>query len=972
MTFRQKTYKFYTGLVSILFVLFALVLIITAFLLPGPDSLKSSVIPLYSDRRHPAWVAVPWEMTLADEQGEFRAIPSQPGRAWCGFRFQRTRKIPEQDYRRPRLTAGWLKRGALMLDLAGVVDAQGHQAPPPLLQFFFFTTPQEKIGHGIRLRPWHDAGQVKDSSGRLWQSVVIPMSLFDIPGDATLFAVALQVVGPCHHSFAVRRMKLALLDEKQLSRHMAPAPGTADFPALMELSRDLLPPKKALPVLKNGTFFVQDRPTFLLSAQSNYDMRLDIWGFSLTPPTRSGEKWAGYEKRLTWLYETLPDYAQLVRLGFNSWCLNAPPESFLNPLLTEPLRKRESFDPKETGPLVERIALPISMDLTALPDTLGELRAKSRLARAVFSPEGGHMMPFSMTPEGKAYYMAYFKAMASFCQDNAIPVFQYELFNEPDYRPGSARHAKDFNAYLKAHHPDAADLAGKPPTDSLLSWHYHCEYLSDLFQGLVQEGAAVIKQHYRLGPALCTVQCNRQDILSGTALIAPDKLFARLPIIAAPTDGGLWTHGACAASPPDHPIQSPVAPAPMTADLLAAFSGGRKPVIDPEMTCPGDPREVFAALWTRVLLGYDGVCLFAWSKHAWKWHTQAEAQFLAEHRPYCLLNPYGMPPAALAALARFRRTLAPVEGWLLEKPFGVPPMIGFLHSYANERAHAVQTTDRREGRSVYAALRYSGLPMALVTEDQLNGHAEGAIPYKAIVASGLTVLHQETINTLTAYRDAGGLVFLVNAPLDSDPLGRPLQLQALTGGAKLGERDHDDIQLPAAIAQGFGANEPVAGTAFRLLSPGHAVPVLRDNKDGLRVVSKAGARGGTAYTIAFSGHGYGQLALLLWLFKKEGITPPWTLTDPETHWPVVNVLLSIRDRGDTKAILLANQDGYDKAIQFKWPGLKSDWHSRLCLPPAPGERGVFQGAKGFSFKLPGNAVQLILISRNAPSGQGGG
>ncbi len=915
------------------------VCIALALLVPFPDARARTRITLVAAEVRPAWHAMAWGASAAPGGGGLKIAPLAPGSAWAGVRLQRARRDAARDARRPALTEDWLANGVLSFALRGGEDAAGSVHPPPPLQVFLHTAPRDVAGHAVRLRPRN----FLPGAGDGWRRARIPLSHFEAAAGTALFGIAFQTVGELNHAFVLRDVELLLGEDAGAPMPAAPGGAEADFAALVELPAPLRDPPAEPPAIAGGALRRGGAPVFLLGTQSGYDPRHDLWGDSLAPPAESGERWEGYDPDLAWIYETLPSRTLFARVGFNAWTVSAPPQPFLAGRAAPIPSVLRAFDAAQLPSTAHRIALPLTVDLTLFGWALETLRGGASIPNEALAPAGHHYLPFALEGAGRDLYLEYFARTAAFLKAHAIPVFQFELFNEPDYPlPAGA----------------GASTAGARPAADLAAFADRCAHLRGSFLGLVGAAAETIREAY--GPALFAVQLNRNDIVEATPLVDPEALFARLPVVTAPTDGGIWTFGSGAAEPPARAVEAPMAPAPLTADLLRAFAGDAKPILDHEMSCPGEPEALVRALWTRVLLGFDGACLFQWSKRAWEWHTAEEGARLAARYEFCLLNPHAHPPAELAAIVRFRRELLPHEDLLLPKPFGVAPAVAYVHSYANELAHRVLPTDRLLGRAAYAALAYAHVPLQVLTESMFRaaaGGAESPLPFRACVLGGTTCMERETVPALETYARRGGVVFLVNAAARYDAAGSPLDLAALAGAA-YGEEDRAEVVLPDLPECGLPGE--AAGRAFRTLALADARVVFRDARGDCRVACREVGTG-RVYTIAFEGKGLALLRLLRALLAAERIAPPWSLqTAAGGHG--ANVLVSVRDRGGRKAVLMANQDGYARDLRWRWPGLGPGWRARVLLEGGRGEPCAF-GDDGVAFALPARGVRLLVLAR---------
>jgi hypothetical protein len=291
----------------------------------------------------------------------------------------------------------------------------------------------------------------------------------------------------------------------------------------------------------------------------------------------------------------------------------------------------------------------------------------------------------------------------------------------------------------------------------------------------------------------------------------------------------------------------------------------------------------------------------------------------------------------------------------------VRPVIGILHSYANERAYDVLPTPQREARMAYAALRYSTIPLAMITGRQLQENDPVVKQIQALFLCGISVLEKETLRAVKEFAERGGTVFLVNSPFSFAADGTALSLASLSGGACLGETDRETVTLQDLPVCGLPG--PAAGTAFRKVLPGTAQTIVRDNRGAPRSVLHTHDNGGNVYTLSFASDTCSLLRLFLSLLERERIASPWQLTSAGGNERAVNILVSVRDRDNVKLVLLANQDRYLKKVRFRWPALQGAWRARIHLEGESRDLGSFTLRHGSVFHLPAGGVKLLELTR---------
>jgi len=918
---------------------------------PGPPPIADAEAELaapFADAPGPGWEVFPWN--LKTEVAEGGALGSRAsltlnadhaGRPWAIAYLRRARRTAGTDSGRPALGAEDLARGVLEFHANGGLDAQGiHRAPPGGLQVALWREPQIRAGPEVRPSAAHIDGAAWDADPETWQRVRIPLDRL-ASEPCPVFAVSFQLVGECPVAPRIDEVRILRLRE----RPAAPAPppaasGGALFPVLADGKPSLVAPRDAEIEYAGGALRIEGKPVFLVGTTCLYDARGDLWGYpeggKPVPPSESGRTWAGYPGDLAWIYEELLDRDKAARIGLNAFAIHVPPEPFWDELLAPEKPRHWWREPEETARTVERMRMPVLADFSGFTWGAGKAGTfGAALPPRAIAAGRVHMMPFSLLPEGQEVYARFFRTIAAYLHRLGIRVFQYELFNEAAYDGDPELHREDFAAWRK----------GRSGTGEAMEWR---AYLADRFIDVVRRA----KQEVRAaapGPVhRFSVQLQSNDAVEGAPGIDPVRLADELDVIASPTDGGIWTFGSPAESRPARAIESPLAPAPLTPDLLVSLAGDRKPVIDPETYAPGRTgADLRRKLWRHVLTGFDGVYLYAWSKRAEEWRDAESGRKLADLAHWCLLNPYAHPPEELTGILHFRRELAPLAEDILPKPFGVAPLVAILHSHTTETAHATRPTPRAWGRTAYAAIRYLGYPIRVVSEPQLPAGAAHGIP--AVVIGGASHVAPGVLDGLAEHARAGGIVVAVNSPLDRDGGDRPASAEGLLG---IRWAEEEDRPAPGDLALDLPAPPdlpgPITGRRFRALEVGDATRILARDGQGRPCVTVRSLGKGKVYTVAFEAPDYRLAALLLAILEAEGIRRPWTLRFSDTGEFAPNVLVSLRDRGRRKVFLAANEDGYEKDLLLRF------------APPAGARL-----AGGIPLRLPPREIAILVLEPDA-------
>ena len=232
----RRTFFNFSQLIGAGFATISLLLVVGAVVYIGPSRKGDARIVLGSTTLAPSWLPITWGTQIIPGEDGWQVEPKEAGEAWVGFRIQRTRRELEDDPQRPLLDLTWTRIGALKFALRGDAHRGEDPHPPPPLQVFLHTDPAKRAGHGVRLKPWHSATGRWDEEPGAWHEIVLPLRLFACPPDTPLFGISFQVVGELHHPFRMRDVFLTQLSHADLARFSAPDPGTAHFPALIELT----------------------------------------------------------------------------------------------------------------------------------------------------------------------------------------------------------------------------------------------------------------------------------------------------------------------------------------------------------------------------------------------------------------------------------------------------------------------------------------------------------------------------------------------------------------------------------------------------------------------------------------------------------------------------------------------------------------------------------------------------------------
>lgn len=562
-------------------------------------------------------------------------------------------------------------------------------------------------------------------------------------------------------------------------------------------------------------------------------------------------------------------------------------------------------------------------------------------------------MPYRMIGPGRQVWLDLWRLYAKRLHEAKVPVLMYELFNEPGYAALTADHRKEFVAWLHERYGSLEAVNEtwgsswtswdnildhpSPRTDPAL-WLDYDEYLAETFSDLFEAGRDAIRE---IDPkAVCVVQPTRRAALVPFNAVHYSKILDLHEVVVAPTNGGLWTPGQICKKPPRDWIETPLAPAPISSDLLLRMAGERM-LFDNELYLTGQTRRATRNdWWTRVLLGYDGATLFQWSKRGWSWWKgEKKLRKEAEDHPYTALLPPARRTEALRGMLDFALEIEQVRDLVLPKPWGPQLRIAILWSWGNARREAWEGNLPEKAMVYYAALRYGHWSFAVLP----SGYAtiEELSKFRVVILAGTRFLEKETAQNLEVYVRKGGLLLVGEGTASQTPYG-PSNGFAKMLGVTVGARLAVPISRPEQVlGHGLpGELELREGMRHLHLSEG-TKPLLVDSLHR-PVVTEHRIGDGRVWYQAASLHGYPLVTLLSWLLEMAGEQKHVAIYEAKNEQCATNVLASVREYGGHLAILLRNQDEYSKSLRIVVLGRAGDWTVRdpldegHLIPPSGG------------------------------------
>ena len=268
---------------------------------------------------------------------------------------------------------------------------------------------------------------------------------------------------------------------------------------------------------------------------------------------------------LKWLYQEMPGYDNLQRLGLDGIGYEAPMDWFhkFNP--EQKVRRRD--DKKYAGAIAS--GLPLYVDFTASTWSHGALWLKDEKMKA---PGGHHFMPYSIvTEEGRNVWKTMWTEGAKDTIAMGWKPWCYELFNEP-----------------------ACSEEGRAPEN--LKGADRIKFVEEKFSSLLKEGQEALR---KVDPdALACFQPTTMRT-RGIDLYEANR---HLKVVCAPTGG----HGGA-----------------VEAHLLRALADG-KPIVDSEMYVGCSTNSIRQSFLDQYQRGYNVSYMFKWSRRPSDWRVVHE------------------------------------------------------------------------------------------------------------------------------------------------------------------------------------------------------------------------------------------------------------------------------------------------------------------------------------------------------------
>ena len=466
---------------------------------------------------------------------------------------------------------------------------------------------------------------------------------------------------------------------------------------------------------KAAKFSVSKEGHLLVNGQPHY-FTATIWYGSTE--LECNEDTPGYVPELKWLYQEMPGYDNLQRLGLDGIGYEAPMDWFhkFNP--DQKVRRRD--DKKYAGAIAS--GLPLYVDFTASTWSHGALWLKDKKAKA---PGGHHFMPYSIvTEEGRNIWKTMWTEGAKDTIAMGWKPWCYELFNEP-----------------------ACSEEGRAPEN--LKGADRIKFIEEKFSSLLKEGQEALR---KVDPdALACFQPTTMRT-RGIDLYEANR---HLKVVCAPTGG----HGGA-----------------VEAHLLRALADG-KPIVDSEMYVGCSTNSIRQSFLDQYQRGYNVSYMFKWSRRPTDWRVVHEVEEkegkwkgvkfwrmwpeeslkkVGKVSAYNFLCPYKVATDQLLGIRIAKREIQDVNEFFTPRDRGIPRKVAVLFSQTNERhAFANGGGNNRLFDALVQALEYAHLPIDVIFEPQIN-ETDRLNRYDVLTFAGVSKMDPTTRRRIDEWAAKGG------------------------------------------------------------------------------------------------------------------------------------------------------------------------------------------------------------------------
>ncbi len=577
------------------------------------------------------------------------------------------------------------------------------------------------------------------------------------------------------------------------------------------------------PEIKNGTFFLNGKPVFMLGVNDTSNF-WEFTGNNAKPP---------YEPDNLWFTDLL-SRQKATEVGLNCDHIYTRARQVCEPYLDEigitPAQAdlllgnpyRDHWDGRARHRKLLS-GMPLIIDYSSLwLDICFDKGVKKRLELAGIEPElhhDGGFMPYSMeTRLARKIYETYFRGGAELALDGGRGnPWVYELFNEVQwYHSKHPENKRLFVQYLKQKYQNNLNLLKAAWQDDSVKSFDEIQnrmpwtggsmradwmmFMGDRFVQIFDDGKAAIKSVDPRPNVYFDIEISVSSLWFSQNGIDYYKLMKSADLFG--TEGGMpfgdfkkgkvhWMEDVMNAKRVEVMFYH---------DLGRAFAVD-KPVMNQESyirrshgeigvvpTLRGDfPTE----LWFEVFHNYSGSQIYCWWKGGrdFPWKTLDDAKLSARSNPPALANPYAYPYESLKGIKDFANEIDRLAEIALPYPRTTQD-IAVLYSLPSvwRQPHAVETRQQFKYQmdcfNYYDAFCRRQLPVGVVTEQEL---IERSGSRRVIAVPGATYVFAETVPALVKFVRDGGILIAADSSFAFDVYGKNIDAEVLKGGSKLNE-----------------------------------------------------------------------------------------------------------------------------------------------------------------------------------------
>ena len=668
------------------------------------------------------------------------------------------------------------------------------------------------------------------------------------------------------------------------------------------------------PEIKNGTFWMNGRPVFMLGVNDTSNS----WEFgevNSLPPFEKND-----------LLTDMLSAEKAARLGFNCVHEYTRPRHVMNDVLDE-----LNFTPEKADLLLgnpyrqhwnERLrhraslkSLPIVVDYSSLWLDICFNKGVLKRVREAGLPENmvhsGGFLPYTPEePVAKLIYNTYFREGARYwLNEGKNNPWVYEIVNEVQwYHSLHPVNKLLFSEYLRSKYSNDitklhkawgdeylksfAQVINSNPSSNKAMFGEWMLFLGDRFNEFFSEAVSSIKEVDAREKTYFDIEISIASLWQPLNGMDYYKLMKKADIFG--TEGGV-PFGVFEEQKVDWMFEVLNSKRVLTTfnyDLASAFAQG-KPVMNQESYVTRNHAELGrvsvkrgdfpALLWFEVFHDVSGSQIYCWWKggrdFGWKTLEDAKREGRSKNMPPALLNPYLYPMDSLKGMKDFSDEVDKIAELVLPYPraqkdimlmYSIPTL---WHNPLPVSGAGQVSNYQKHCLAWYEALASLQAPAGVICEQELS--EKGAPQAKIIIVPYSKYVFPETLAGLKNYVEQGGTAIVCGSSLDYDYMARPLSAEALLGVRKKGE-------LPQKVSSSLNIGADLKFSSFRDIELVDAETVL-SRQDGKPCITQKTIGKGKVFYVAMEDiNTQAASALFSFLAQKAAYQIPWKALSAST------------------------------------------------------------------------------------------